>query len=105
MKRGDASLSPSHVEDDGRFTYFRFDSTRELPLVYKLLPDGREALLNFHIDPDTGTMVIHETAANFVLRYGKEVMAIRNDGWNPNGALNLTGSTLPRTVRMDKEAQ
>lgn len=105
MKRGDESLSPSHVEDDGRFTYFRFDSTRELPLVYKLLPDGREALLNFHMDPDTGTMVIHETAANFVLRYGKEVMAIRNDGWNPNGALNLTGSTLPRTVRMDKEAQ
>ena len=105
MKRGDESLSPSHVEDDGRFTYFRFDSTRELPLVYKLLPDGREALLNFHMDPDAGTMVIHETAANFVLRYGKEVMAIRNDGWNPNGALNLTGSTLPRTVRMDKEAQ
>ncbi|WP_075790594.1 TrbG/VirB9 family P-type conjugative transfer protein [Massilia putida] len=105
MKRGDESLSPSLVEDDGRFTYFRFDSTRELPVVYKLLPDGREALTNFHMDPDTGTMVVHETASNFILRYGKAVMAIRNDGWNPDGALNLTGSTLPRTVRMDKEAQ
>jgi type IV secretion system protein VirB9 len=105
MKRGDESLSPSLVEDDGRFTYFRFDSTRELPVVYKLLPDGRETLTNFHMDPDTGTMVVHETAANFILRYGKAVMAIRNDGWNPDGALNLTGTTLPRTVRMDKEAQ
>jgi type IV secretion system protein VirB9 len=105
MKRGDESLSPSLVEDDGRFTYFRFDSTRELPVVYKLLPDGREALTNFHMDPDTGTMVVHETASNFILRYGKAVMAIRNDGWNPDGALNLTGTTLPRTVRMDKEAQ
>lgn len=105
MKRGDESLSPSLVEDDGRFTYFRFDSTRELPVVYKLLPDGREALTNFHMDPDTGTMVVHETASNFVLRYGKAVMAIRNDGWNPDGALNLTGTTLPRTVRMEKEAQ
>lgn len=103
MKRGDESLAPSHVEDDGRFTYFRFDSTRELPLLYKLLPDGREALLNFHIDPDTGTVVVHETAAQFILRYGKAVMAVRNDGWNPDGAINLTGTTLPRTIRMDKE--
>jgi type IV secretion system protein VirB9 len=105
MKRGDESLSPSLVEDDGRFTYMRFDSTRELPIVYKLLPDGKEALTNFHMNPDTGTMVIHETAAQFVLRYGKAVMAIRNDGFNPNGALDRTGATLPRTFRLTKEAQ
>lgn len=105
MKRGDEVLAPSQVEDDGRFTFMRFDSTRELPVVYKLLPDGREALTNFHMEPDTGTMVIHETAANFILRYGKSVMAIRNDGWNPNGPLDLTGSTKPRTLRMEKEAQ
>lgn len=105
MMRGDASLSPSHVEDDGRFTYMRFDSTRELPIVYKLLPDGKEALTNFHMDSDTGTMVIHETAAQFILRYGKAVMAIRNDGFNPNEALDRTGTTLPRTVRLTKDAQ
>ena len=105
MKRGDEALAPSQVEDDGRFTFMRFDSTRELPVVYKLLPDGREALINFHMDSDTGTVVIHETAANFILRYGKSVMAIRNDGWNPNAPLDLAGSTLPRTLRMEKEAQ
>lgn len=105
MKRGDESLAPSQVEDDGRFTYFRFDSSRELPVVYKLLPDGREALTNFHMESDTGTMVIHDTAASFILRYGKAVMAIRNDGFRPEGALNRTGSTLPRTVRMEKDAQ
>lgn len=105
MKRGDEVLAPSQVEDDGRFTFMRFDSTRELPVVYKLLPDGRETLTNFHMEPDTGTMVIHETAAHFILRYGKSVMAIRNDGWNPDGPLDLTGSTLPRTLRMEKEAK
>lgn len=105
MKRGDEVLAPSQVEDDGLFTYMRFDSTRELPVVYKLLPDGNESLVNFHMQSDTGTMVIHETAANFILRYGKSVMAIRNDGWNPNGPLDLAGSTLPRTLRMGKEAQ
>jgi type IV secretion system protein VirB9 len=105
MKRGDESLAPSQVEDDGRFTFMRFDSTRELPVVYKLLPDGREALTNFHMDSDSGTMVIHETAANFILRYGKAVMAIRNDGFRPDGALDRTGSTLPGTIRMEREVQ
>lgn len=105
MKRGDASLSPSRVEDDGRFTYMRFNSTRELPLVYKVLADGKEALLNFHVDSDTGTMVIHETRPLFVLRYGDAVMEIRNDGYNPDGALNPAGTTLPRTLRLTKEPE
>lgn len=105
MKRGDEALAPSLAEDDGNFTYMRFDSTRELPVVYKLLPDGQEALTNGHMDSDTGTWVIHETAAQFILRYGKAVMAIRNDGWNPNGRLNTAGTTLPRTLRMEKDAQ
>ena len=104
MKRGDNQLAPSEVEDDGRFTYMRFDSTSELPVVYKLLPDGAEALTNFHFDPDTGTMVIQETAAHFILRYGKAVLAIRNDGFNPDGKLNLSGTTVPRTVRLQKDA-
>lgn len=103
MKRGDAALSPGHVEDDGRFTFFRFDSTRALPNVYKVLPDGKEALLNFHVDPDTGTVVIHETQPLFILRYGNSVMAIRNDGYNPDGPLNPAGTTLPRTLRITKE--
>lgn len=105
MKRGDAALSPGHVEDDGRFTFFRFNSTRALPSVYKVLPDGKEALLNFHVDPDTGTVVIHETQPLFILRYGNSVMAIRNDGYNPDGPLNPAGTTLPRTLRITKESE
>jgi type IV secretion system protein VirB9 len=105
MKRGDEVLAPSEVEDDGRFTYMKFDSTSNLPLVYTVQPSGKEALTNFHIDPDSGTMVIHETAPLFMLRYGDSVMAIRNDGFSPKGNLNLTGSTLPRTLRLLKDAQ
>lgn len=105
MKRGDAGLAPSQVEDDGRFTYFTFDSSRELPLVYKVLSDGKEALADFHMDPDSGTKVVHDTAAMFKLRYGNAVMGIRNDAYNPVGALNPIGSTLPRTLRLLKEPQ
>ncbi len=104
MKQGDEVLAPSHVDDDGRFTFMRFDSTRELPVVYKILPDGGEALSNFHMDSDTGTVVIHEVAARFHLRYGNAVMAIRNDGFNPDGKLNLTGTTVPNAVRLQKDS-
>ncbi len=105
MKQGDEALVPSEVEDDGRFTYFRFDSTRELPLVYKVLPDGKEAQVEFHVESDTGIVVVHDTAAMFRLRYGQAVLAIRNDGYNPDALLNLTGSTVPRTLRLLKEHQ
>lgn len=105
MKQGDESLAPSAVEDDGRFTFMRFDSTRELPVVYKILPDGTETLTNFHMDSDTGTVIVHEVAGKFVLRYGNAVMAIRNDGFNPDGKLNLTGTTVPNAVRLQRGDQ
>jgi type IV secretion system protein VirB9 len=105
MKQGDDALAPSAVEDDGRFTFMRFDSSRELPVVYKILPDGTEALTNFHMDSDTGTVVIHEVAAKFILRYGTAVMAIRNDSFNPDGKLNLTGTTVPNAIRLQRGDQ
>lgn len=103
MKQGDQSLAPSSVEDDGRFTYMRFDSTRPLPTVFKILPDGEEAMTNFHMDPQTATVIIHDVAANFMLRYGKAVMAIRNDGFNPDGKINVLGTTVPNAVRLQKD--
>lgn len=105
MKQGDDTLAPSAVEDDGRFTFMRFNSSRELPVVYKILPDGTEALTNFHMDSDTGTVVVHEVAAKFVLRYGTAVMAIRNDSFNPDGKLNLTGTTVPNAIRLQRGDQ
>lgn len=103
MKQGDESLAPSSVEDDGRFTYMRFDSTRPLPTVFKLLPDGEEAMTNFHMDPQTATLVVHDVAASFVLRYGGSVMAIRNDGFNPDGKINVLGTSVPNAVRIQKD--
>jgi type IV secretion system protein VirB9 len=102
MKRGDEELAPSLIEDDGRFTYMRFDSSRSLPTVTKILPDGQEAIPNTHMEPQTGTIVVHEVAASFVLRYGKSVMEIRNDGFTP-GKLNVLGTTEPNAIRMQKD--
>lgn len=103
MKQGDEALAPREVYDDGRFTFMVFDSSRELPVVYKILPDGEEALTNSHMDSETGTIVVHETCAKFILRYGNSVMAIRNDSFNPHGKLNVLGTTVPNALRIKKD--
>jgi type IV secretion system protein VirB9 len=105
MMRGHTGIAPTSISDDGRFTFMQFDSTRELPVAYKVLPDGQESLTNYHMESDTGTMVIHETAGNFMLRYGTAVLAIRNDGFNPDGKLNVSGTTVPNAVRLPRGAQ
>lgn len=105
MMQGHTGIAPTSISDDGRFTFMRFDSTRELPVAYKVLPDGKEALTNFHMENDTGTMVIHETSAKFMLRYGTAVLALRNDGFNPDGKLNVSGTTVPNAVRLSRGEQ
>jgi len=104
MKQGDDALAPSAIEDDGRFTYMHFNSSRPMPVVYKVLPSGaEEAMTNFHMEPKTATLVIHEVAPKFVLRYGESVLAIRNDGYNPDGKINVLGTTVPGAVRLIKD--
>jgi type IV secretion system protein VirB9 len=105
MMQGHTDIAPTFISDDGRFTFMRFDTSRELPVAYKVLPDGKEALTNFHMESDTGTMVVHETAAKFMLRYGSSVLALRNDGFNPDGKLNVSGTTVPNAIRLPRGEQ
>lgn len=101
--RGDKALAPTAAYDNGRFTYFSFDNGRELPLIYKVMDDGTEALLNSHIDGDT--VVIHETAKRYVLRLGKSVLGLENRGYNEKGTFNRTGSGNRNFVRLTKEKE
>jgi type IV secretion system protein VirB9 len=101
--QGDTVLAPTAIWDDGRFTYFRYATTRDLPVIFRLLPDGSEALVNSHADGDT--VVVHETSANFMLRLGQSVLGIRNNAYTPDGKFNTTGTTVPGTVRLTKEHQ
>ncbi|WP_456809587.1 TrbG/VirB9 family P-type conjugative transfer protein [Cupriavidus sp. CP313] len=100
MMRGDAALAPTAMWDDGRFTYLRYATSRDLPVVFRLQPDGSEALTNTHMDGDT--VVVHETAAQLVLRLGQAVLGIRNDGYTPDGQYNTAGTPVPGAVRVLK---
>jgi type IV secretion system protein VirB9 len=101
--RGDTDLAPTALWDDGRFTYFQYATTRLLPAeIGRILPDGTEANVNHHMEGDT--IVVEETAKNFVLRSGDSVLGIRNDGYQPDRPYNAAGTTVPGTVRILKGA-
>lgn len=101
MMRGDRALAPTALWDDGRFTYFKYATARDLPTIFTKLPDGGEATVNFHMEGDT--VVAHEVSREFVIRYGQSVLGIRNDGYAPDGRYDASGSSLPGTARLLRE--
>lgn len=100
MMRGDRALAPTALWDDGRFTYFKYATARDLPTIFTKLPDGSEATANFHMEGDT--VVVHEVSRQFVIRYGQSVLGIRNDGYSPDGHYNRTASSMPGTARIER---
>ncbi|MCG9625404.1 TrbG/VirB9 family P-type conjugative transfer protein [Vibrio mediterranei] len=77
VKWGDEALAPQYTWDDGRFTCMKFSNTTELPVVYQINTDGKEALANYHIDQDT--LIIHSVADEYRLRLGDSVLGIRSN--------------------------
>jgi type IV secretion system protein VirB9 len=101
---GDTTLAPTALWDDGRFTYFEFRTSRDLPQIYRVFEDGSEALVN----PDDvrgPVLVVHDTAHRFNLRVGDAVLGIRNNAYRPDGQLNPAGTTIPGTVRLVKQKE
>lgn len=101
MMRGDRALAPTALWDDGRFTYFKYATARDLPTIFTKLPDGGEATANFHMEGDT--VVVHEVSKSFVIRYGQSVLGIRNDGYSPDGHYNRAGSSVPCSARIERD--
>jgi type IV secretion system protein VirB9 len=88
----DAALAPTAAWDDGRFTRLEYDHAGELPVFYKVLPDGSESLLNYNIDTkDKAIVVLHEVIRLVRVRLNQQVIEIRNQGYKLP-ALNRTGA-------------
>jgi len=97
--QGDTALAPTALWDDGRFTYFEFKTSRDLPKIYRVYDDGSEGLVN----PDDvrgPVLVVHDTARRFNLRLNDAVLGIRNNAYRPDGQLNPSGTTIPGTARL-----
>lgn len=98
--KGSQAIAPTAAYDNGRFTFFSFNNGKDLPTIYKVLPDGSESLLNTHVEEDT--VVVHEMAKHYVFRLGNEVLGIENRSFDSVGSFNRTGTSDGDTIRMIK---
>lgn len=73
--KGDSGLAPVQAWDDGRFTCIRFSRKTDLPAVYWKWADGKEGLVNSHMDEDV--MVVHQISGEFRIRLGDRVAGLR----------------------------
>lgn len=97
--KGDKKIAPTAVWDDNNFTYIQYADNRDLPAVFKINPDGSEMLVNTRTEDDT--LVIHETAEQFILRLGDSVLGIRNGAYR-TGQFNRLKTDNPNAVRLIK---
>ena len=73
---GSKNVEPLHVFDDGQFTYFQFDPTKELPAIFVVGADGKESIVNYRME---GQYVVVERLGDFyTLRNGKETATAIN---------------------------
>ena len=97
---GPSDIVPSLVFDDGRFTYFRVPSNRELPTIFFVSPTGEEARINFHMDAtDSDLAVVERLGRRFVLRLGSAAVGIWNEGFDSIGVPVRDGTTVDGVAR------
>lgn len=99
IKRGNTDIAPTAMWDNGLFTYLQYDNAKELPTVYKVMPDGSEALVNTHIEDNT--MIIHETNRLYRVRLGGAVAELANHRLQDSG-FNHQGTSIKHLERIEK---
>jgi type IV secretion system protein VirB9 len=96
--KGSESLKPSAIWDDGRFTCFKWNTSTDLPIVNRVLPNGKEQITNPSMN--NNVMVIHDVSPKFVLRLGENVMEVKTNH-NVQREFNYKGTTT-ESKRIDK---
>lgn len=85
-------IVPTLVFDDGRFTYLRFPSNREVPAVFHVLPDGAETVVNARMEGDL--LVADRVSRRLMLRSGTAVVSVWNDAFDLDGVAPSNGTTV-----------
>lgn len=92
--RGSDKVLPDRLFDDGEATYFAFRAQEDLPAIFAVEPDGAESVVNSHMKD--GYIVVDRIARGFVLRRGKEVTRVFNDGFHTQTANVLSPKRKPK---------
>lgn len=99
MPQGE-DAKPSLVFDDGRFTYFEYRGSRQIPVVFVQTPDG-EKRVNQHFE--SNFIVVHTSARQFTIRLGKAVVGVWNESFKPEGIATDSGTVDDNVVRDIKQ--
>lgn len=102
VAQGSVMIQPTEVSDNGRMTAFRFPGNMRVPTIYATAPDGTEAIVPYTMNGDRA--VVQTTARVFILRDGKEVLRILNQGFDPVGRNPGTGTGTPDVSRVVRSA-
>ena len=71
-------IEPIRIFDDGEFTFFKFrDINAEIPAIFLVDSQGREALINYRITDDY--VVVERVTNRFTLRHGEDVICVFNE--------------------------
>lgn len=108
--RGNVSLAPVEVSDDGQSTYLRYQGATHVPAVFTVAADGSEQTAMTSMDGET--LVVHQVAREMHLRLGAAVLYVWDRAYNPIGinpatgqqADPQTGTSSPNVIRVLREA-
>jgi type IV secretion system protein VirB9 len=100
IARGDRSLTPIAVFDNGYSTVFRFPENERIPAIFVVNPDGKEATAPYSV---TGSYAqVGMTAREFRLRDGDTVLEVFNLGYDTMGVNPATGTVSKDVERVVK---
>lgn len=102
---GDVEVSPTNAEDNGRFIRLTFSNNRDIPAFYETDSDGKESLINSHIE-DGNTVVIERMVRKLTLRKGVKTACVVNKSFDIEGGIdNKSGTVSPSVQRVIKGAE
>ena len=100
VARGDHSLTPIAVFDNGYATVFRFPQNERIPAIFVINPDGKEATAPYSVSG--GYAQVGMTAKEFRLRDGGTVLDVYNLGYSTMGVNPATGTVSGDVQRVVK---
>ena len=98
VAQGAAAIEPISVYDNGKLTTFVFTGNTEIPAIYLENTDGSESLVPKSVEGDL--VLVHAIGAKFLLRRGRDVLAVTNEGFHPAGINPGTNTTSPVVERV-----
>ena len=105
--QGAGELAPIEAWDDGTVTYLRFPQRGQIPAIYASTGEGDELerVENVTVASD-GTVEVHAVRRKVVLRSGRIVACVFNEGFDatvPRPATNTSSPSVERILKGEKQ--